>query len=134
MNWRGIVKRVLFDSEGVMDKYIAIATRIINDAYHKRTVYSLEYFNCYTAKDIQHVKVRRLLSKYGYLDWDDYNRMWHSFRINANGVEFVESKEVLAYDKKFRLIDLLSTLFILFVLTMICWFLYIVVNVIVHLF
>ena len=125
----------MFDTEGVMDKYIVIATRILNDAYYKGMVYYLDYLNKDIKKDFQHYKVRRLLNRYGYFDWDDYNQMWHTFRINADGIEFVESKKVLTYDKhKFCFNDLLIVLLGLCFVGQTTWLLYVIVNVIIHLF
>lgn len=134
MNWKVLTKKVLFNSEGVKDKYLAIATRILNDAYHDRTVYYLDYLTEDVEKDIQHYKVRKLLSRYGRFEWDDYNKMWHSFRINADGIEFVESKKVLTYDNKICFSDLLAALLVLYVIGMAFWFLYVIVNVIIHIF
>lgn len=74
-----------------MDKLLKIAETIIKDSYNNGRVYELDYIGQYSHDEMQHVVVRRILNKYGYLDWDDYNNMWHSFKISYDGIELVNS-------------------------------------------
>lgn len=110
------------------EKIIKLATKILKDAYHKGTVYSLDYWSDYSNKEIQDVRVRRLLCNYGRFDWDNYNRIWHSFRINCDGIEFVESKKELVYKRKITISNILGFVFSCFVLFMIGWFIYVVIG------
>ena len=105
-----------------MERCIEIATMILNDAYKKGTVDRLDYMT-FDDKEIQDVRVRRLLDNLGRFDWDDYNKMWHSFRINSDGIEFVESKKRLKYSRKAKGYILLERLIMLFIVVLILWFL-----------
>ena len=115
------------------EKSLELATKILKDAYYNGTAYSLDYVSDYSNKEIQDVRVRRLLCKYGRFDWDDYNKMWHSFRINCDGVEFVESKKRLVYNWEITLANILEFVFSCFVLFMIGWFVYVLIGSLIYL-
>ena len=103
-----------------MKKCIEIATMILNDAYKKGIADRLDYL-AFDDKEIQDVRVRRLLNGLGRFDWDDYNNMWHSFKINSDGIEFVESKKPLKYNRKMKTSIFLERVIMLIIIGLLFW-------------